>query len=330
MNAPFDITKTHVVHQFKHEAPLIACRFSPDGQQVVSSSEDNSLQLWKIPGGEKVVLKGHDSWVHALCFSNDGQQIVSGGCDGRLIWWSAKSEPPVELRRVDAHTGWVRAVAISPDGSTLVSAGNDKLVKLWNMATGEPIGQLSGHERHIYSVLFHPDGSKVISGDLIGKIHVWNLAERKLERTIDATPLYEPNKGQAAEFGGVKTLALNLERGELLAGGTHKGTNPFGAIHEPLLLRFGWEDGVLRKTHACDGIPGGMLWRAQWLNDGTALGVSGGSTGGILLFFNDTQDKDVHRTMLPSLARDMDVHLASNFVATIHHDTHLRVSAMYA
>jgi hypothetical protein len=330
MNTPVDITKTHVVHQWKYDAPLIACRFAPDGLQVAASSEDNTVQLWKVPGGEKQVLKGHDSWVHALCYTQDGQQLVSGGCDGRLIWWSAKAETPAEIRRIDAHAGWIRAIAISPDGNTLVSVGNDRLLKLWSVATGELLGQMEGHERHIYSVLFHPDGSKLISGDLLGKIHVWNLAERKLERTIDATPLYEPNKGQAAEYGGVRTLALSLSRGELIAGGTHKATNPFGAVHEPLLLRFGWEDGVLRKTHVCDGVPGGMLWRAQWLEDGTAIGVSGGSTGGILLFFNDTQEKDIHRTMLPSLARDMDVHLGSNSVATIHYDTHLRVSILNA
>lgn len=325
-----DITKTHVVHQWKYDAPLIACRFSPDGLQVVTSAEDSSLQLWKMPDGEKLVLKGHDSWVHALCYTPDGQQIISGGCDGRLIWWSAKTEPPAMVRRLDAHAGWIRAVAISPDGATLASVGNDKMIRLWSVATGESLGQMEGHQRHIYSVLFHPNGNQLVSGDLMGKIHIWNLSDRKLERTIEATPLYEPNVGQAAEYGGVRTIALNVPRGELMAGGTYKATNPFGAVHEPLLLRFGWDDGVLRKTHACDGIPGGMLWRVQWLSDGTAIGVSGGSTGGILLFFNDTQDKDIHRMMLPSLARDMDIHSESNLVATIHYDTHLRISVLNA
>jgi len=30
------------------------------------------------------------------------------------------------------------------------------------------------------------------------------------------------------------------------------------------------------------------------------------------------------------LARDMDVHLASNLIATAHHDSHLRISGMFA
>jgi hypothetical protein len=125
-------------------------------------------------------------------------------------------------------------------------------------------------------------------------------------------------------------MALNIERGELIAGGTHKATNPFGAVHEPLVLRINWADGVLKKSHSCEGIPGGLVWRVQWLKDGTAVGVSGGSTGGILLFFHDALEKEMHRFKLPTLARDMDIHLESNLVATAHYDNHLRISGMFA
>ena len=330
MSSAIDITKTHVAYEWKHDRPLIACRIAPDGLQVASSSEDSSLQLWTVPSGEKKVLTGHESWVHALCYNADGQQLVSGGCDGRIIWWSVRVDAPSILRKIDAHSGWIRSLAISPDNTMLASVGNDKIVRLWSMVTGEKIGELVGHERHIYSVLFHPSGAQLITGDLIGKIHIWNVADRKLERSMDATPLYAENKGQSAEFGGVRAMALNIERSELIAGGTHKATNPFGAVHEPLILRINWADGVLKKSHSCEGITGGLVWRVQWLQDGTAVGVSGGSSGGILLYFNDTQEKEIHRFKLPSLARDMDIHLASNLVATAHYDNHLRVSGMFA
>lgn len=302
---------------------------SPDGLQAASSSEDSSLQLWTVPTGQKKILTGHESWVHALCYTNDGQQLVSGGCDGRIIWWSVKDEAPSIIRKIDAHVGWIRGLAVSPDNSTIASVGNDKILRLWNMASGEMIGEMRGHDRHIYSVSFHPSGTQLISGDLLGKIHVWNLADKKLERTIEAAPLYAENKGQNAEYGGVRSMAMNIERGELIAGGTHKASNPFGAVHEPLVLRLNWTDGVLKKSHSCDGIPGGLVWRVQWLKDGTAVGVSGGSTGGILLFFSDAQEKEVHRFKLPTLARDMDIHHESNLIATAHYDNHLRISGMY-
>lgn len=322
-----DITKTRMLYQWKYDRPLIACRFAPDGSQVASTSEDNSVQLWRVPDGEKIVLKGHESWVHALCYSRDSQQLITGGCDGALIWWDVKSQTPTQIRRHDAHQGWIRAVEISHDGQWIASVGNDRIIRIWSTG-GQKIAEWSGHDRHIYSADFHPNGKQLLTGDLLGKIHIWNIEERKLERTIDASPLYTENKGQQAEFGGVRTMAFSTTRNELLAGGTHKATNPFGAVHEPLLLRIQFDDGTLKKSHACEGIAGGLIWRTQWLPDGTAVGVSGGSTGGLLLFFDEKQEKEIHRFKLPSLARDMDIHVASLSIATAHYDNHLRISVM--
>jgi len=325
-----DIPKTRVAYQWKHDSPLIACRISPAGTQCVSTAQDFSLQRWTIPSGERAILKGHDSWAHALTYSADGATLISGGCEGRLIWWPMLDGDPKPIRCIDAHSGWIRAVERSIDGKTLASVGNDQCIRLWNIETGEKVAEWPAHERHIYSAAFHPDGIHLATGDLLGKICVWNLTDRSLVRTLDASPLYSPNQGQAAEFGGVRTMAINASGTELIAAGTHKASNPFGAVHEPLLLRFAWNEGTVLKTHVSDGIPGGLLYRACYLPGDTAVAVSGGSTGGILLFYGNQQEKEVHRFGLPNLARDLDVHVASGWVATAHFDHHLRICALFS
>jgi len=297
-----DISKSHVIHQWKTESPLLACRFSPTGLHCVSTTQDFQLQRWTIANGEKVPLIGHESWVHALTFSPTGDLLVSGGCEGRLIWWSIAEAGPKIIRSVEAHQGWIRGVERSADGKLLVSVGNDRTIKLWDMQTGQNLASWPAHERHIYSAAFHPDGQHLVTADLMGKIHAWKLDDRSLVRTFDGSTLYSPNKGQ----------------------------NPFGAVHEPLLLRFQWGDGALSKSHVCDGIPGGLLYRVCAINDSTVGAVSGGSSGGILLFFNSSQEKEIHRAGLPSLARDMDVHVGSGLVATAHYDQHLRISGLFA
>ncbi|MEZ6133643.1 MAG: hypothetical protein R3C53_01915 [Pirellulaceae bacterium] len=324
-----DIKQAHLAQDWAYERPLLACRFSPDGQQITTSSEDTTLQRWNATTGEKTVLAAHDSWVHALQYSSDGQLLVSGGCDGRLIWWPIADPEPKPLRSVEAHAGWIRELSLSPDGKQLASVGNDLTIRLWDMATGEKLSEWTGHDKHIYSVMFHPDG-QLITGDLAGVIHLWETANQQVLRTYDAKPLHTYEGGQRVDFGGVRGLALSADGLQLTAGGLHKATNPLGAVHEPLVLRFGFADAQLLKSHICDGIPGGVVWRVVGLPDGSTIGVCGGSSGGFLLFFNDEQEKDIHRFALPSLARDMDWHAGSQRIATVHYDHHLRITNLFA
>jgi len=320
-----DLKQAHLGQDLAHDRPLLACRFSPDGAFVVSSAEDSSLQRWNLASGEKVVLKAHESWVRALQYAADGQLLVSGGCDGRLIWWSITETQPQPIRSIDAHDGWIRAVDLSPDGTRLASVGNDGLIRIWDMTSGTPLGQWAGSDKHIYSVLFHPDEKRLLAGDLAGKLNLWQLDTQQLVRSFEAAPLHTYEGGQRVDFGGVRSMALSPDQSQLLAGGLHKATNPLGAVHEPLVLRFKFDDGQLLKSHVCDEIPGGVVWRVMSLPDGTTMAVCGGSSGGFLLFFNQEQEKDIHRFKLPSLARDMDWHAATERVATVHHDQHLRI-----
>ena len=47
-----DTKQTHVLHEWKHGKPLVACRFDPLGRFLFSSSEDYSLQRWNVESGE--------------------------------------------------------------------------------------------------------------------------------------------------------------------------------------------------------------------------------------------------------------------------------------
>ena len=59
--------------------PVWSVAFSPDGQSVVSGSEDNTVRLWSVESGELLqTMKGHTSLVSSVAFSPDGQYVVSG------------------------------------------------------------------------------------------------------------------------------------------------------------------------------------------------------------------------------------------------------------
>lgn len=333
MPAPegFDVKQANVVSQWPHDRPLNACRFDPAGRYVFCGSEDAAVERFHLADGARTVLTGgHDTWVKALAFSNDGAQAVSGGCDGKITWWETAAEQPTPIRSIEAHQGWIRSLAVSPDGTLLASGGNDNAVRLWNIADGTLVRELAGHARHVYSVAFHPQGQFLLSGDLTGVLKQWEVATGKEVRAFDAKPLHTYEGGQQVDFGGIRGLAVSPDGKWLAAGGLYKATNPLGAVHEPLVLLFDWESQKLEKQQIAEGIPGGVLWRLVWLGDGSLMGVSGGSSGGWLLFWKPDADKDYHRFQLPNIARDMDLHPDGLQVATAHHDHHVRITRLGA
>ena len=106
--------KTHVVKEYSHKSPLIACRFNARGRYVFASAEDRTVRRWDLATGKEAALAGHDSWVFALASHPGGETIITGGGDGQLIWWPLAAEKPAPIRRVQAHRGWVRGAGDQP------------------------------------------------------------------------------------------------------------------------------------------------------------------------------------------------------------------------
>jgi WD40 repeat protein len=326
-----DIKQAAVVQQWPHDRPLTACRIEPQGRFAFCGAEDAGLHRFQLTDGAKVsFVGGHETWVQGIACLVDGSQVISGGLDGRLAWWdAAAAEPTPPIRKLDAHAGWIRTMELRPAGDLLATAGNDLVVRLWNPVSGELVRELRGHERHIYCLAFHPTGEFLLTGDLMGKIKQWRADTGELIREIDAAALHSYNDGQQVDFGGVRGIAVSPDGRFLAAGGLHKASNPLGAVHEPLVQLYNWETTTdAPKSLIAEGITQGVVWRLQYLPDGTLLGVSGGGSGGHLIFWNSDSEKDVHRFQLPNLARDMDWHAATNQVATAHYDRHLRVTRL--
>lgn len=302
----FDPTTLAIQRELVHESPILACRYSPDGNSVAASAQDNRTLLWRLDSDAKLVMAGHESWVNALQFSADGSRLVTGGCDGRLVWWDLTAAEPTPLKTVQAHSGWVRSLALSPDGQTLASASNDLSVKLWSMDSSDELRVLSGHTKNVYSVVFHPNGH-LVSGDLGGVIREWDISDGAEVRQFDGSKLHSYNGGQGVDFGGVRSLAISPDGSQLAAAGLFNASNPLGAVHDPLVLVFQWETGELTRSLETGDLKGVMA-RVVFVNEDLIAGASGGSSGGFLLFWNRTKDTDAHRVKLPHLAREMDIH----------------------
>jgi WD40 repeat protein len=329
--AGLDVKQAKVVSQWPYDRPLNACRFDPAGRFVVCGGQDPNVERYDLKDGARTKFTGgHETWVQAIGFSKDRAQFFSGACDGKLTWWDCTAKSTTPIRSIEAHKGWIRSIDVSPDGTLVATGGNDNMVRLWNVADGKLVHEFAGHARNVYCVAFHPQGKFLLSGDLVGVVNQWDIATGKLVRAFDAKPLHTYEGGQQVDYGGVRSMAVSPDGKWLAAGGLYKASNPLGAVNEPLVLLFDWESQKIAKQQVTDGITGGSIARLRWLGDGSLMGVSGGSSGGFLLFWKPDAEKAFHKFQLPALARDMDLHTDGLRVATAHSDNQVRITRLAA
>jgi WD40 repeat protein len=75
-------------------------------------------------------------------------------------------------------------VSFSPDGKTLASGSGDSTTKLWDVATGQALKTLTGHQEIVYSVSFSPDGKTLASSSEDKTIKLWDVATGQALQTL--------------------------------------------------------------------------------------------------------------------------------------------------
>lgn len=187
--------------------------FSPNGQIVLTASDDETAKLWKIEDHTASVVKtlvGHQGRVRSAEFSPNGKQAVTASDDRTIRIWDLETGECVKiLAGKQGHQWAVTCANFAPNGLYVVSGSEDNTAKIWDLASGEVLGTLEGHTAAVNSVVFAPgDARRVLTASEDGTAKLWDSATFKEILTL---------KGHAegvtdAQFSPDGTVVLTSSR----------------------------------------------------------------------------------------------------------------------
>jgi WD40 repeat protein/serine/threonine protein kinase len=120
----WDVATGEKVQMFVgHSRDINSVAFSPDGQFIVTGSDDTTAIMWNVETGEQVkTFIGHTVRIWAVNFTRDGRYLLTGAMDNTARLWDIATGQ--ELRRF-VGGGFIGSAIFSPDERFVLIGSTD-------------------------------------------------------------------------------------------------------------------------------------------------------------------------------------------------------------
>jgi hypothetical protein len=153
----------------------------------------------------------------------------------------------------------------------------------------------------------------------------WNTADGKLERQLKLATLHKYDETFKADIGGFLGLTFSADGKRLAAAGITNVTNAFAGVGNPQVIVVDWESGKELVQHESKSKVQGVAWGVALHPDNVTIAVSGGPSGGFLLFWKAEQKEEYFQLKLPNTGRDLDLSPDGLHVGIAHFDQKVRI-----
>ena len=175
----------------KHDTPIEAVSWGPDGVNVASASLGGSVRIWDAETAVEAHGFFQDAQVpmHACAFAPVGTALAVGGNDGMVRIWmngflcqQARTGldglqcQDTPLRLTPSNTP-IRSIAWSPDARYLASGSDDGSFSVWTIEQNQfslLFTLMASPNTAIHSIAWSPDGSHIATA--VGtRVLLWRL-----------------------------------------------------------------------------------------------------------------------------------------------------------
>ena len=172
-------SESYILKQQGHFDSINALIYSPDGQRIITTSDDGKVKVWDTHSGFCIVtFIEHSSGVTACEFAKRGNVLFTSSLDGSVRAWDL-----IRYRNFRTFTAPTRlafsSVAVDPSGEVVCAGSLDSFdIHIWSVQTGQLLDQLSGHEGPVASLAFAPSGGTLVSGSWDHTVRLFSIFSR--------------------------------------------------------------------------------------------------------------------------------------------------------
>lgn len=133
-----------VINSMGHSAKVQNLNFTPDGERIISVSEDKSVRVWNAATGEMLkkyesqIGDGSNGMLYASALSPDGNLLAIAGytiaTDNQVFIAIIDLNKGVQVATALGHTNVINSMAFTGNGKYLVSGSDDGTVKIWSVS----------------------------------------------------------------------------------------------------------------------------------------------------------------------------------------------------
>jgi WD40 repeat protein/tetratricopeptide (TPR) repeat protein len=156
--------------------------FSPDGQYILSTTEDGAIALWTMSENDPVWQEAQGKRIVQTEFNSSGKRFVTVSDDGTARIWETSSGKATILA---AGNGKIVKAIFSPTDDQQLLTVDERGARIWDLAQSPPdVAWSLEQQEALTAAAFSPDGKRlVVAGESEGS-SVWNLETRKQVATM--------------------------------------------------------------------------------------------------------------------------------------------------